>query len=147
MFVFKTLVTLCTTAIALKSFMYLTKNKFTVKMIEAGFRPNSHETQYCDKKIKRYCDKKIFLRHGFQWLILFCAKIYHEKNHFTSNKLSVLYQSKQEFKYTFMIKGKTRCKKLLPWNVKYLKKLNGHCRIIGSSLKHMTFRFRHIQLV
>ncbi len=27
------------------------------------FRPYSHETQYCDKKIKRYCDKKIFLSH------------------------------------------------------------------------------------
>jgi len=26
----------------------------------------------------------------FQWLILFCAKIYYEKNHFTSIKLSVL---------------------------------------------------------
>jgi len=29
-------------------------------------RPNSHETQYCDKNIKRYCNKNIFLSHGFQ---------------------------------------------------------------------------------
>jgi len=25
------------------------------------------DTQYCDKKIKRYCDKKTFLRHRFLW--------------------------------------------------------------------------------
>jgi len=44
----------------------LVVNTFSSTYFYRVVRPNSHETQYCDKKIKRYCDKKIFLNHGFQ---------------------------------------------------------------------------------